>query len=59
MFDQESRSLWPMFHGSVILPNILYTVGCTKKVLCSYVSVGSSVRAKHKIGQYDLYFMVQ
>ena len=46
-------------YGSVILSNILYTVGCTKKVLCSCESVGSSVQAKHKIGQYDLNFMVQ
>ena len=29
-------------------------MGCTKKVLCSYESEGPSVRAKHKIGQYDL-----
>ena len=56
---KESRSLLPMFHGSVLLSNILYTVRCTKKVLWSYESVGPSVRAKHKIGQYDLYFMVQ
>ena len=27
-----------------------------KKVLCSYESVGPSIRAKHKIGHYDLYF---
>ena len=56
---KESRSLWPMFHGSVLLSNILYTVGCTKNVLCSYETVGPSVRAKYKKGQYDLYFMVQ
>ena len=28
LFDLKCRSVWPIFHGSVILPYILKTIGC-------------------------------
>ena len=42
--------------STVKLPNILYTERYMKRVLSCYESVGPSIRAKHKIGHYDLYF---
>ena len=35
----KCRSMWPIFHGSVILPYILKTIWCTIVILCDNESV--------------------
>ena len=68
----KCRSLWPIFHGPVILPYILKTVWCMNILLRNYESVWPDARAyktlistcrtfdlKINVGHCDLYFMVQ
>ena len=42
------RSLWPIFYGPMILPNILKTVWCMNIILWDYESVWHIIWPKHK-----------
>ena len=53
----KCRSLWPIFHGPVILPYILKTVWYMKTILSYYESWMFDL--KINVGRFDLYFMVQ
>ena len=44
----KCRSLWPIFHGSVILPYILKTVWCINTILWDYESVWPDVWPQNK-----------
>ena len=54
-----SKSLWPIFHGPVILRYILNTIWCMNNIIWHYESVWPKVWLQINIGHYDLYFMVQ
>ena len=56
--QNKCRSLWPIFHGPLILPYILKTIRCMNTILLDYESVWPDVWCKNKIGHCDLYFMV-
>ena len=59
-FDlNKCRSLWPIFHGQVILHYVLKTFWCMNIILWDYVSVWSTFVLKLNVGLCDLYFMVQ
>ena len=53
------RSLWPIFHGPVILPYILKTVWCMNFILQDYESIWPNIWPEINVGHCDLYFMVQ
>ena len=55
----KCRSLWPIFHGPVILPYILKTVWCVNTIIWDYESVWPEVWPEINVGHCDLYFMVQ
>ena len=57
--SNKYRSLWPIFHGPVILRYILKTIWCMKIILRDYGSVWPDVWPKINVGLCDLYFMVQ
>ena len=46
--QNKCRSLWPIFHGPVILPYILKTVWCMNILLRNYESVWPDVWPKNK-----------
>ena len=69
LWPNKCRSLWPIFHGQVILPYILKTIWCMNIILWDYESVWPEVWPQNKcrsmwlfdvwtsyfwiIGQYD------
>ena len=55
----KCRSLWPIFHGPVILPYILKTLWCMNILPRNYESVWPGVWPKINVGHCDLYFIVQ
>ena len=55
--QNKCRSLWPIFHGSVILPCILKTIWCMNIIIRDYESVWPDVDLKN-ICHCDLHFMV-
>ena len=55
----KCRSLWPIFHGQVILPYILKTIWCMNFILQDYESVWPDIWPEINVGHCDLYFMVQ
>ena len=55
----KCRSLWPIFHGPVILPYILKTIWCMNIIFWDYESVWQTFDLKINVGHCDLYFMVQ
>ena len=57
--QNKYRSLWPIFHGPVILPYILKTVWCMYIIVWEYELVRPDVWPKIYVGHCDLYFMVQ
>ena len=57
--QNKSRSLWPIFNGSVILPHILKGIWCINIITWANESVWLDVDLKIKMGHCDLYFMVQ
>ena len=57
--QNKCRSLWPIFHGPVILPYILKTIWYMNTILLFYESVWPDVWSKINVGHCDLYFMVQ
>ena len=50
------RSVWPLFHGPVILSYILKTIWCMYMILSDY---NPTFDVKVNVGHCDLYFMVQ
>ena len=56
--SNKCRSLWPVFHGPVILPYILKTVWCMNIRLQDYESVWPTFDFKINVGHCDLHFMV-
>ena len=60
MFDRKikCRSLWPIFHGPLILHYILKTIWCMSILISDYESVWPDVWPKINVGHCDLYFMV-
>ena len=52
--QNKCRSLWPIFHGQVILPCILKTIWCMNIIIWNYESVWHDIWPRP-----DLYFMVQ
>ena len=46
--QNKCRSLWPIFHGPVILPYILKTIWCMNTILWDYESVWPDVWPKNK-----------
>ena len=61
MFDPKNncRSLWPIFHGPVILPYIFKIIWYMNTILLFYESVWLDIWPKINVGHCDLYFMVQ
>ena len=57
--QNKCRSLWPIFHGPVILPYALKTIWCMYIIILEYESVPPDVWPQNKLGHCDLYFMVQ
>ena len=57
--QNKCRSLWPIFHGPVILPYILKTFWCMNIILRDYESVWWDIWPQKNVGHCDLYFMVQ
>ena len=57
--QSKCKSLWPIFHGPVILPYILKTIWCMYIVLWDYESVWPRFDLRINVGHCDLYFMVQ
>ena len=55
----KCRSLWPIFHGPVILPYILNTVWCMNIILQDYESLWPMFDLKINVGHCDLYIVVQ
>ena len=55
--QNQCRSLWPIFHGPLILPDILKTIWYMKTKLGDYESVFFTL--KINVGHCDLYFMVR
>ena len=55
----KCRSLWPIFHGPVILPYILKTIWYMTTILWDYESVWPDVWPNDKCRLLWLYFMVQ
>ena len=55
----KCRPLWPIFHGPVILPNMLKTIWYMNTILWDYESVWPDVWLKIFVRHCDLYFMVQ
>ena len=55
----KCRSLWPIFHGPVILPYILKTIWYMNTILLFYESVWPDIWPKINVGHCDLYVMVQ
>ena len=55
---KKCRSLWPIFHGPVILPYILKTVWCMNIILRDYESVWPDVWPQNKCRSLWPYFMV-
>ena len=53
------RSVWPIFHGPVILPYILKTIWCMYITLWEYESVDPTFELKINVGHCDLYSMIQ
>ena len=53
------RALWPIFHGSVILPYSLKTNWYMNTILWDYESVWPDAWPQHKCRSLWLYFMVQ
>ena len=47
-FDLKYMSLWPIFHGPVILPYILKTIWCMNIILWDYESVKLDIWPKNK-----------
>ena len=59
-FDlKKCKSLWPIFHGPVILPCILKTIWFMNKNIWDYDSVWPYVWPEINVAHCDLYFMVQ
>ena len=56
---KKYRSLWPIFHGPVILPYILKTIWCMYIILWEYESVRQTFDLKINVGHCDLYSMLQ
>ena len=57
--QNKCRSLWPIFHGPVILPYVLKTIWYMNIILWDYESVWPDVWPKINGGHCDLYFMDQ
>ena len=57
--QNKYRSLWSIFHGSVILLYILKTIWCMNIILWDYGLVWPTFDLKINVGLCDLYFMVQ
>ena len=57
--QNKCRSLWPIFHGPVILPYILKTVWYMNTILWDYESIWRDVRPNNKCKSLTYYFMVQ
>ena len=57
--QNKCRSLWPIFHGPVILPYILKTIWYKNTILWDYELVWPDVWPKINVGHCDLYFMAQ
>ena len=56
-YDLKCRSLWPIFHGPVIVP---YTLTISwMNIISDYESVWPDAWPENKLGHCDLYFMVQ
>ena len=55
--QNKCRSLWPLFHGLVILPCILKTIWCMNIVIRDYESVWPDIDLKINVSHCDLYFM--
>ena len=53
------RSLWPIFHGPLILCYTLETIWCMNIIIWDYESVWHNVWPQNIVGHCDLYFMVQ
>ena len=58
--QNKCRSLWPIFHGPLMLPYILKTVRCMKIILWDYESVWHGIWPQNNnVVHCDLYFIVQ
>ena len=57
--QNKCRSLWPTFHGPMILPCILKTIWCMNIIIWDYESVWLDIWPKIIVGHCDLYFIVQ
>ena len=57
--QNKCGSLWPIFHGPVILHYILKTIWCMNIILWNYGQYDPTFDFKLNIGLCDLYFMVQ
>ena len=57
--QNKCRSLWPVFHGPVILLYILKTIWYMNIILWDYELVCPMFDFKIFVGHCDLYFMVQ
>ena len=55
----KCRSLWPVFHGPVILPYLLKTVWYMNTILWNYEFYDPMFDLRVNVGHCDLYFMIQ
>ena len=57
--QNNCRSLWPIFHGPMILPYIFKTVWCLNILFGIMSQYDWTFDLKINVGHWDLYFMVQ
>ena len=57
--QNKCTSLWPIFHGPVIVPYTLKTIWCSTAYFRGMNMYGPTFDLKMNVGHCDLYFMVQ